>query len=280
MSDREPAAGGMAPDMEDNTPHHSADPICAALYAETHVSAPPSATGSNKCPIRFLDQHSPEEIAAYFETHKHEIPRSHEVCVKRYQRSESDVRKLDAKYGSNIVNMLQGLGMKHQPMLPPDQEEREYVDPEQEKKTKERVHTWAKAVSNDGIDSLDPAEAAGGPAEGADDERESRFDRQMKEVRVGESPSRPWGISVPWNQPDLEHFADDEAPNSPAAAPVIPNFHGKEAMLPPPRPAGGCPFSSMGLPMPVGHIQVEAEDDLPVPTVRSEERRVGKECPV
>lgn len=31
--------------------------------------------------------------------------------------------------------------------------------------------------------------------------REGRFERPLKDVRVGESPSRPWGISVP--------FADD-----------------------------------------------------------------------
>ncbi|KAK3060873.1 hypothetical protein LTR53_019968, partial [Teratosphaeriaceae sp. CCFEE 6253] len=30
------------------------------------------------CPIRFMDQHSPEEVATYFEKHKHELPRSHE----------------------------------------------------------------------------------------------------------------------------------------------------------------------------------------------------------
>lgn len=282
MTDRKAARRASAPDMEDNTPHHSADPICAALYAETHVSAPPSAAGSNKCPIRFLDQHSPEEIAAYFETHKHEIPRSHEVCVKRYQRSEGDVRKLDAKYGNDIVNMLQGLGQKHQPMLPKDEELQLYADPEEEKKTNKRVENWAKNVSNDGIDSLDPAEAATSPMEGADDDRESRFDRQMKEVRVGESPSRPWGISVPWNQPDLEHYGDDEAPNSPPAAPVIANFHAPATAPQPSRQAGGCPFSNMGGPMPAGHVPVAQQPpEPPHPTVKDApniQRPTGK-CP-
>ena len=47
----------------DPTPHQSADPICAALYAETLSSPPQSVTGSAaKCPIRYLDQHSPEEV--------------------------------------------------------------------------------------------------------------------------------------------------------------------------------------------------------------------------
>lgn len=219
-----------APDMEDNTPHQSADPICAALYAETHVSAPPSAAGSNKCPIRFLDQHSPEEVARYFETHKHEIPRSHEVCVKRYQRNENDIRKLDAKYG-DLVSMLQGLGQKHQPMLPAKDDGME-EDYEVEKRSNERVESWAKAVSHDGVD---PAEAATNPTEPEDD-RESRFDRPLKEVRVGESPSRPWGIAVPFDQPPAPHYGDDEIPNSPPAPVVVANFQ------PAPRPAGQCPF--------------------------------------
>ena len=78
--------------------------------------------------------------------------------MKRYQRSETDVRKLDAKYGSNIVNMLQGLGQKHQPMLPKDEEEEEHLDPAQEKKQNERVEKWANNVSRGGIDAADPAE--------------------------------------------------------------------------------------------------------------------------
>jgi hypothetical protein len=169
----------------------TADPICAALYSESHPSPPPSVTGSAaKCPIRFLDQHSPEEVARYFETHKHEIPRSHEVCVKRYQRNEEDIRKLDAKYG-NLVSMISGLGQKHQPML--QVKEEDLVDREEGKKSNERVQNWAKGVSADGISEPGPVVR---PAED-DEDREARFDRPMKEVRVGESPSRPWGISVP-----------------------------------------------------------------------------------
>merc|ERR1711977_608301 len=33
-------------DVRDPTRHHSSDPICAALYAETMNSPPPSASGS------------------------------------------------------------------------------------------------------------------------------------------------------------------------------------------------------------------------------------------
>jgi hypothetical protein len=217
----------VAPDMEDRTPHQSEDPICAAMYAETHASVPPSTSGSNKCPIRFLDQHSPEDIARYFETHKHEIPRSHEVCVKRYQRNEEDIKKLDAKYG-NLVSMLQGLGQKHQPMLPKDEKEEE-PDHEVERRSNERVENWANDLHHA---HPDPADVASVRVEDEDD-RESRFDRPLKEVRVGESPSRPWGIAVPYDQQPVPQYADQESYMSPPA-PVMADA--------PSRPVGKCPF--------------------------------------
>ncbi|TAQ90765.1 hypothetical protein B7494_g951 [Chlorociboria aeruginascens] len=203
-------------DTKDPTRHQSADPICAALYAETMNSPPPSVAGSAaKCPIRFLDQHSPEEVARYFETHKHEIPRSHEVCVKRYQRNEEDIKKLDAKYG-NLVSMIQGLGQKHQPMLPTKEEEEAL---EMERTSNERVENWANAVSIDGVEGEDKPTP--------EDDRESRFDRSMKEVRVGESPSRPWGISVPifggFSEP--RPLSPPPAPVSAAMAPSVPNAY-------------------------------------------------------
>lgn len=231
--------------LEDRTPHRSADPICAAMYAETLSSQPQSATGSAaKCPIRYLDQHSPEDIARYFETHKHEIPRSHEVCVKRYQRNEDDIRKLDAKYG-NLVSMIQGLGQKHIPLLP---EKGEEEASEIERTSKERVENWAKAVSTDGIEA--PEAAVDAPDE---DDRDSRFDRPMKEVRVGESPSRPWGISVPIFDPP-----EWQRPESPPPAPVSIDHS--------PKP-GGCPF---------GHGQSGGAEQLVVPD--TQERPAGK-CP-
>ncbi|KAF8866579.1 hypothetical protein BDZ45DRAFT_795614 [Acephala macrosclerotiorum] len=233
----------LTPDMKDPTPHKSSDPICAALYAETMASPPPSANGSAaKCPIRYLDQHSPEEVARYFETHKHEIPRSHEVCVKRYQRNEDDIRKLDAKYG-NLVSMIQGLGQKHQPMLPSNEEDVLEV----ERGSNERVETWAKGVSTDGIGNEDE------PMVLDEEDRESRFDRPMKEIRVGESPSRPWGISVPILEPP-----EGQRPVSPPPAPV------SDEHLP--KPAGKCPF---------GHGQREDVQQAPE---RREEMPAGK-CP-
>ncbi|KAL2142316.1 hypothetical protein VTI28DRAFT_1325 [Corynascus sepedonium] len=167
----------------DPTPHKSSDPICAAMLDDT---ADPSVSAPSKCPIRFLDKHSPEEIARYVETHKHSIPRSHEVCVRRYQRNEEQIKKLDAKYG-NLVNMVKDLSHLHRPLMPPSQDELKEAD----RASNKRVEDWAQTV------------VAGnpGPEDGTetpvDEERESRFDRPMRDVRVGESPSRPWGISVP-----------------------------------------------------------------------------------
>ena len=246
-------------DAKDPTSHRHEDPICAAMYAEETRSPPPSVTGSAaQCPIRYLDQHSPEEVARYFETHKHEIPRSHEVCVKRYQRNEDDIRKLDAKYG-NLVSMIQGLGQKHQPMLPAKQDE---PDEELERTSNERVENWARAVSADRVGQE-------GTAPEQQKDREGRFDRPMKEIRVGESPSRPWGISVPIFDPHLE-----ERTASPPPAPVSSEYlpktvgkcpfgHGQQAEINeiPPRgqdtmrPAGKCPF---------GHGQAKA-DEAPMP---------------
>ncbi len=212
-------------------------------------SPPTSATGSAaKCPIRYMDQHSPEEIAQYFESHKHEIPRSHEVCVKRYQRNEDDIRKLDAKYG-NLVSMIQGLGQKHQPMLPTKEEEEAM---ELERTSNERVENWAQAVSVDGVE---PDEHEN-DAPGEEDDRESRFDRPLKEVRVGESPSRPWGISVPIFEPP-----EGQRPVSPPPAPVSANQHT-------PRPAGKCPF---------GHgAKIE---EKPIATPPESQKKITGKCP-
>ena len=155
---------------------------CAA-----HPSPPPSATGSaTKCPIRFLTHQSPEAVAEYLEKHKHEVPRSHEVCVKRHQTNTEDIRRLDAKYGS-LVQMVQELGAKHQPLLPPKEDEE--GPGRAEELTNERVESWARTVSG----NVQLTENTDTKTEG----RESRFDRPMNEVRLGESPSRPWGIPVP-----------------------------------------------------------------------------------
>lgn len=171
------------PDIEgvngDLCGHGHVDPIKAEL-GDRQSSAPSgSQCPVSRCPIRFLDQHSPEEIADYVERHKHEIPRSHAVCVQRYGRNSQTMRRMDAKYGG-LTNMITGLGEKHQAFLP--------------------GHQNGAPSSGDWAD--DPKEvhskgAEEGGEEGEREEREGHFDRPLREVRVGESPSRPWGIPVP-----------------------------------------------------------------------------------
>lgn len=195
------------------------------------------------CPIRFLDQHSPEEVATYFEKHKHELPRSHEICVKRYQSNEQQIRQLDEKYG-NLVSMIQGLGAKHKGMLPPEPEDDEEnglraESTELEEKDAEKVRKWASSVS------AQVGEAAGGEQAVLNDdvERQQHFERPLRDIRVGESPSRPWGISVP---PKYLDKAGSEASSQPvqvasspldtAAAKEVPNAAAKADTR------GKCPF--------------------------------------
>ncbi|KAI1382218.1 hypothetical protein F4677DRAFT_401246 [Hypoxylon crocopeplum] len=209
------------------TPHDSEDPICAAMYDD-----PSSQPAASKCPIRYMDQHSPEEIAHYLETHKHELPRSHEVCVRRYQKNEEHIKKLDAKYG-NLANMVEGLSRIHQPMLP-EQDTR--PQSEVEKASNDRVENWAQTVTATATD--DPDRTAMEYDEDLD--RQSHFDRPLKEVRVGESPSRPWGISVPIF--DTPSFGDGlDRPESPPPAPVrFPSSLSPQVT--PAKKIGKCPF--------------------------------------
>lgn len=183
------------------------------------LSPPPSIAGSaSKCPIRMLDERSPEEIAEYFEIHKHEIPRSHEICVKRYQTNEQSIRQLDAKYG-NLVNMIQGLGVKHQPLLPAKEGDEE-GSAEMDTKSMRKVEKWAGKVKR-GPESEVPEAQDLHSSLIFESDRQGHFDRPLKEIRVGESPSRPWGISVPGPGPS-EDFADDEAAPTPKGVRVPP----------------------------------------------------------
>lgn len=219
----EPQAGSDNEGREhDAVAHDASDPICAAMNDELG-SQPTTSGAAAKCPIRYMDNHSPEEIAHYLETHKHELPRSHEVCVRRYQKSEDQIKKLDAKYG-NLANMVEGLSRIHQPMLP-EQDTRPQSDVE--KVSNRMVENWAQTVSATVTDDPDRTTTALEPSDEAEDhhleeERQSHFDRPLKEVRVGESPSRPWGISVPIYDPPsgLDGDFSGERPESPPPAPV------------------------------------------------------------
>ncbi|KIV80769.1 hypothetical protein PV11_08247 [Exophiala sideris] len=176
---------GLPPGLEGQ-----ADPIAAEFHQDKISTRSPTSEQkpSGKCPIRFLDQHSPDEVAKYFENHKHEIPRSHEICVRRYQQNESSARQLDAKYGS-LANMIQGLGVKHKAYLP----ERDRIE-ERDRRSSSAVEKWAENLSEN------PAPPAVDEVVASEEEEAPRvphFERTLREVRVGESPSRPWGISVP-----------------------------------------------------------------------------------
>lgn len=224
--------------QRDHSSHHPSDPICAAMTEKTgSQSGAANEAGDSKCPIRYMDQHSPEEIAHYVETHKHELPRSHEVCLRRYQHNEEQIRKLDSKYG-NIVSMVEGLGQLHQPMLPGSEQDRNRRQSEVERASNERVQDWAKAVSVT-ADAVTDDEASQDVA--VEEDRRSHFDRPLRDVRVGESPSRPWGIHVPALEPSgYEH----QQPFSPPPAPVrMPSPSHSVKATPVKAPGGGkCPF--------------------------------------
>ena len=208
----------------------------------------------NVCPIRFLDQHSPEEVATYFEKHKHDLPRSHEICVKRYQSNESQIRELDARYG-NLVSMIQGLGVKHQPMLPaePEDEDMQYDDGGLDPEDAEKVRNWANSVSpqpqSEAVQIADGNLADDEAADSdAGEERQSRFTRPLKPIELGESPSRPWGIKVPVKYQEKIDGIESEASSQPAripsanmqATPVAKPAHDKDESKV--EGKGRCPF--------------------------------------
>jgi hypothetical protein len=220
------------------------DPIRAEICGNDPSSPSVSAEGSAVvCPIRFLDQHDPEEVAKYFEKHKHELPRSHEVCITRFQSNQESIDQLDRKYG-NLVNMIQGLGQKHQAWLPEEPEDAIEEEPEAEAnvhsdaKTDSKVEKWAKRVSASLEGATSPHEEE--PEEQALDEaRSGHFDRPFKEVRVGESPSRPWGISIPAKYTNAE--SSSSVGSAPTASPPLP-LEVDGAMDKTPKAPGKCPF--------------------------------------
>jgi hypothetical protein len=225
------------------------DPIRAEICGMDTGSADPSVAGSGSaavCPIRFLDQHDPEEVAKYFEKHKHELPRSHEVCITRFQSNQESIEQLDRKYG-NLVNMIQGLGQKHQAWLPEEPEDVIEEDLELEDevlpnpKADAKVHKWAKAVS-ESLHGGTPKEA-GSAAHDLDETETTQFDRPMKEVRVGESPSRPWGIVIPPKYTDAR--SSSSVGSAPTASPLIPTPIPLKMDHPQgetPQKPGKCPF--------------------------------------
>lgn len=220
------------------------DPIRAEICGHDLVSTSASASADGSaavCPIRFLDQHAPEEVAKYFEKHKHELPRSHEVCINRFQSNAESIRQLDRKYG-NLVSMIQGLGEKHQAWLPeePEDVEDEDVDvnaPDADAKADVKVEKWATAVSASLHDCTPGEEEA--PDQAIDEARTAHFDRPMKEIRVGESPSRPWGISIPPKYTDAQ--SSSSVGSAPTASPPLP-LDMSRPIGETPKKVGQCPF--------------------------------------
>ncbi|EME45677.1 hypothetical protein DOTSEDRAFT_71392 [Dothistroma septosporum NZE10] len=206
------------------------------------VTKPPTITPEVEnaevgvCPIRFLDQHSPEEVATYFEKHKHELPRSHEVCVMRYQSNDEQIKELDAKYG-NLVSMIQGLGQKHKDYLPEDPDDAEDQRPE-DALDDAKVRKWASSVSAQAREGDD--------AVGSAEERQPHFDRPLRDIRVGESPSRPWGVQVPLQyleRVDAASVTSSKAAKIATAAPADVPPAAEANSAPIDRPSGKCPFS-------------------------------------
>lgn len=193
--------------------HDEESPYSERAMKEHHEKQDNTDVGV--CPIRFLDQHSPEEVATYFERHKHELPRSHEICVKRYQSNEQQIRELDAKYGT-LVSMIQGLGAKHKDLLPKEPEDGP-ANPAEDGKDDEKVRKWASSVSAQAADGREALEG--------DEDRQPHFERPLRDIRVGESPSRPWGIPVPSKYLEGIDSQTSRKPGqlaaSPAAAPDI-----------------------------------------------------------
>ncbi|PPJ55850.1 hypothetical protein CBER1_07444 [Cercospora berteroae] len=224
---------GMS-DHSESPEHAKAPSLVAPSKGPTEKQIENAEVGV--CPIRFLDQHSPEEVATYFENHKHELPRSHEVCVMRYQSNEEQIRQLDAKYG-NLVSMIQGLGQKHKELLPEDiaVEDEQEDDGSERALSDEKIRNWAKSVSAEVQigDELDDGE----------EERVPHFERPVREIRVGESPSRPWGIHVPakyteaQSAEDVSSKAAQLASVPPATQPAKP-----DASSVPKSSGGKCPF--------------------------------------
>ena len=197
------------------TPPHTQEHFADVPYEDPydrHDSPPPSISGSiSKCPIRMLDERSPEEIARFFEDHKHDIPRSHEICVRRYQSDSQTIRQLDAKYG-NLANMIKGLGVKHQPLLPSKENEEE-ENAAMDARPMQKVENWAHNLNAVDEDADMPNDTKTHLSESND--MQGHFDRPLKEVRVGESPSRPWGIPVPAAIPHLSLNENTSTPTPP-----------------------------------------------------------------
>lgn len=211
------------------------DPIRAEICGNDFTSGASSIPASGSaavCPIRFMNEHDPEEVAKYFEKHKHELPRSHEVCITRFQKNVKSIEMLDRKYG-NLVSMIQGLGQKHQAWLPHEPEDAmdEHLEGSSEDRAEARIDShvrkWATTVSASLQATVLPQEQSGLQGHNSEETRIPHFDRHLKEVRVGESPSRPWGIAIPAKYTNAD--SSSSVGSIPTASPHLPVMSGQTA---------------------------------------------------
>ena len=211
---------GTASSRTENLDRAIADPIDADHRGEGSLFSVDASSSqqANKCPIRFLDQHSPEEVATYFENHKHEIPRSHTLCVSRFRQNEAKIRQLDSRY-RNLQDMITRLGEQHQRYLPSgdaDNGTNKFHRPFSHSQC-EAVEQWMGDIGQEAhIAEKTPSSSPQlvSTPTGNDDMEcgtEQADDgvpggQSLRDIRLGESPSRPWGISVPIHRPAHEHI--------------------------------------------------------------------------
>lgn len=118
------------------------------------------------------------------------------------------MRHLDAKYG-NLISMIRGLSMKHQAFLPGAENGASGSN-----SSAERVEKWAEDVGRTPKQEMHPTIKEEEGENLQEEERLGHFDRPLRDIRLGESPSRPWGIPVP--------IPLDPLPTSPLQSPPAP----------------------------------------------------------
>ena len=124
-----------------------------------------------------------------------------------------------------------------------------------------KVQNWATAVSASLHDGTPTPEEQ--PEDHAMDEtRTAHFDRPLKEVRVGESPSRPWGISIPAKYTNAE--SSSSVGSVPTASPQFPLDTGRP-VEDTPQSTGKCPFDHRAM-MNQAHEQHQSAQAVPPPS--------------
>jgi len=101
------------------------------------------------------------------------------------------------------------------PLVDGDDEDDENVEDE-DGKSHQNIENWAKTVGEDFAVVEVPEAKCANPD---DEERVQRFDRPLKEIRVGESPSRPWGVPIPLRYLDRNTSFADSIARPPLEAP-------------------------------------------------------------